>query len=67
MAVLSAWACIGAVLAAARVTRSAEAGTEWPPERVRALVVEGASVRALRAADSRLNLLDAVTLVRSAG
>ncbi len=49
--------------------RSREAVAEWPAERVRATVgrVDGevGRVRALRRADPRLTLADAVALVRS--
>ena len=78
--VLSAWTCISSALAATRAQKSAEAAAEWSPERVRALITAPAagsagapatadeigSVAALRRADSRLSLIDAVTLVRAA-
>ena len=77
--VLSAWACLSSALAATSATRSADAVAEWSPERVRALIAapaavsagaqatadETASVAALRRADSRLSLVDALTLVRA--
>ncbi len=51
--------------------RSQEALAEWPPERVRATVdrIDGevGRVRAVRRADPRLTLVDAVALVRSVG
>ena len=78
--VLSAWACLSSALAATRALKSTDAAAGWSPERVRALVItapaastgapvtvdETASVAALRRADSRLSLIDALTLVRAA-
>jgi hypothetical protein len=71
VAAAAVWSVVQEVRRPDRTAASQQALAEWPPERVRTTVghVDGeiARVRALRAADRRLALADAVTLVRGSG